>query len=433
MPDVAEPSTLRLAGIPRLGHADASLALLADPYRFITRHCKAFGSDLFETRLLLQPAICMTGADLAGLFYDASRFRREGAAPEALQATLFGKGVVQGLDDDRHRIRKALFLSLRSAPRLADLESQVRHAWEQAIPGWSAAGRVALYRAIQPVLTRAACAWAGVPLADGDLTRRSRQLTLLFDGAASGIVPHLQARRARWQAERWLGKLVEEFRQGQSSLPAGSIAQAFACHRDAAGRLLAARVVAAELLNVLRPTVAVSVYIAFVAHALQAQPAWRERLADLATEVDPVPPVDVLAFVQEVRRHYPFFPAVVARVRESFEWRGLHFTQGRRILLDLYGTNHDPRWWAEPQCFSPERWLQGSPGIYEFIPQGGGEAAVHHRCPGEDVAVRLMMLAVRMLLRRMRYEVPAQDLALAMNRLPAIPRDGFIIDRVRMA
>jgi hypothetical protein len=45
----------------------------------------------------------------------------------------------------------------------------------------------------------------------------------------------------------------------------------------------------------------------------------------------------------------------------------------------------------------------------------------------------LMMLATLMLLRRMRCDVPVQDLSLAMNRLPAIPRGGFVIDHVRAA
>jgi fatty-acid peroxygenase len=433
MPGVIDrPSQMHL-GMPRIDGWDSSLQMLADPYRFIGRQCKVLGSDLFETRLLLQPTICMTGEQMAKLFYDPARFRREGAAPEALQATLFGKGVVQGLDDEVHRNRKALFLMLRSPARLADLEGQVRRAWEQAIPAWSSAGPVVLYRIMQPVLTRAVCSWAGVPLPEADLMRRCRQLTLLFDGAASGMREHLQARRARWQAERWLAALVEQSREGRARLLPGSIAQAFIAHRDAAGQLMPARIVAAELLNVLRPAVAVSVYIVCVAHALQANPAWRERLADSLTLGNSAHSGEALGFVQEVRRHYPFFPAVVARVREAFAWNGLQFAKGRRALLDLYGTNHDPRCWQEPHSFRPERWLEGTPGPFEFIPQGGGEAAVHHRCPGEDVALRLMMLAALMLLRRMRYDVPAQDLSLAMNRLPAIPRDGFVIDRVRAA
>src|SRR3546814_7119834 len=86
---------------------------------------------------------------------------------------------------------------------------------------------------------------------------------------------------------------------------------------------MASRVAGVELLNVLRPTVATAVYITFLAHALDTHPAWRERLTDSSSSEE-------LAFVEEVRRFYPFFPAVAAIVREQFEWRGHRFPQGRR-------------------------------------------------------------------------------------------------------
>jgi fatty-acid peroxygenase len=414
--------------IPRLGQWDSTFPLLADPYRFIARNCLQQRSDVFETRLQLQPTLCMTGPKAAELFYDPMRFRRDGAAPEPLKATLFGKGAVQGLDGARHHQRKALLLSITSADRLADLEGHVRFNWERARRDWSATGRVTLYRALQPVLTRAVCDWAGVPLAESDTGRRTRQLTALFDGAASGLFNHVGARIARLRAERWLASLIEASRDQSAPLAAGSIARAVSEHQEERREALPPRIAAVELLNILRPTVAVSVYITFLAHALHAEPGWRKRLAEQLAGNDSG---DALAFVQEVRRHYPFFPAVVARVRHPFDWNGMHFPPGRRTLLDLYGTDHDPRSWEDPFEFRPERWRGRQPGRFEFVPQGGGEAASGHRCPGEDLATRLMLLALQLLLQ-LRYEVPAQDLAIAMDRLPAIPREGFIIDRVRL-
>src|SRR5438874_6581565 len=45
-------------------------------------------------------------------------FQRAGAAPEALRATLFGKGGVQTLDGASHRRRKALFVAWTRADRV---------------------------------------------------------------------------------------------------------------------------------------------------------------------------------------------------------------------------------------------------------------------------------------------------------------------------
>jgi fatty-acid peroxygenase len=183
-------------------------------------------------------------------------------------------------------------------------------------------------------------------------------------------------------------------------------------------------VAAVELLNVLRPTVAVSVFITFAAVALHQHPACRQQLE--AGENDYAE-----MFVQEVRRFYPFFPMVGALVRHDFEWKGYPFPQGQQVLLDLYGTDHDPRIWQEPEVFRSERFRQWEGSPFDFIPQGGGDHHLHHRCPGEWITLELMKGALRFLAGRITYEVPEQDLAIDYSRLPALPRSRFIISNVR--
>jgi fatty-acid peroxygenase len=187
--------------------------------------------------------------------------------------------------------------------------------------------------------------------------------------------------------------------------------------------LLPSRVAAVELLNVLRPTVAVAAWIVFAALALHSHAAMRARLADGDERF-------AEAFVQEVRRVYPFFPGVIARARTEFEWRGYRFPGGCMTILDLYGTDHDARAWDDPLHFHPERFLDAPPDPYAFVPQGGGDERVHHRCPGERVAVRLTMLAAQRL-ARLHYDVRPQDLAIAWRRLPAVPRTGFVMSGIR--
>lgn len=420
---------LRSAGrIPTLGGWDSTLALRADPYRFIARRCAELDTDVFRTRLLLRPALCLSGEAAAALFYDPERFQREGAAPGALRATLFGQGTVQSLDGAAHHARKALFLASTTPGAVDTLVGRVRTAWEQAVPAWTRAGSFSLYRAMQPILTRGVLAWSGVPRNERDLPARTRELVALFDAAAGGPLAHLQARLARRRLEQQLAGWIEDLRAGRIDVDPQLPVWQVAGHVDADGLPLPAPVAAAELLNLLRPTVAVAVWITFVAHALHAQPRWA-----VALRSDPYG-AQAQAFVQEVRRHYPFFPAVVARVRVPFEWRGLHFPQGVRALLDIHGTNHDPRAWHDAQSFRPERWIGVPQRGSAFISQGGGDVATQHRCPGEDVALRLMLLAVEMLTGRLRYDVVRpQDLRLDMRRLPALPRDGLRITRVALA
>ncbi len=412
--------------MPRARGFDSTWALLRDPYRFISLESRRLGTDAFETRLLLQRTVCLTGPAAAELFYDPYRFERQGAAPGLLLATLFGHGGVQGLDGAAHRHRKALFQATTDPAHVRGLVEQARVAWLEALPQWADAGTVSLYRALQPVLTRAVCRWAGVPLPEAHLHRRTAQLTALFDTAASGLVQHLWSRWARWQTEAWLMDLIRRARNGEPVFSPGTPADAVVRHRDLGGQLLQPRVAAVELLNLLRPTVAVSVFIAFAAQALAR---WPDRAEALVRSSDAG---DALAFVQEVRRHCPFFPAVVARVKRNFEWQGLPFVAGHRAVLDLYGTNHDPRTWSDPDIFRPERWRQQTPTRFEFVPQGGARAASHHRCPGEDVTVHLMLLALDMLLHRMAYGVAPASLATRMTRLPAVPVGGVRMIHVRL-
>lgn len=143
---------------------DSTLAFVSDPYRFIAKRCQRYQSDLFETRLLLQRTICMTGPELASLFYDANRFVRRGAMPRAVQKTLLGLGGVQGLDNDAHHHRKQMFMSLMTPEAINRLVHLTATEWETSIRRWGSVQDVALYPELDGLLTRAVCAWAGVPL-----------------------------------------------------------------------------------------------------------------------------------------------------------------------------------------------------------------------------------------------------------------------------
>ena len=83
-----------------------------------------------------------------GAFYDPGRFQRQGAAPEPLRATLFGKGAVQGLDGAAHRQRKSLFVDVLDADAVSRLAGGLRREWEAALPGWERAGSISLYPAL---------------------------------------------------------------------------------------------------------------------------------------------------------------------------------------------------------------------------------------------------------------------------------------------
>ncbi|WP_200216111.1 cytochrome P450 [Micromonospora coerulea] len=404
---------------------ESTLAFLREGYRFIGARCDRYGSDVFQTRLLLVPTICLRGRPAAELFYDNDRFRRKAAMPMRAQRTLTGVGGVQGLDDAAHRDRKAMLMSVLTPTAIRQLGQLFDDEWRARIPVWERSGRVVLYDEVARMLTRAVCAWAGVPLADSDVARRTTELHAMIEAPAAVGPQHWRGLLGRRRAERWIGDIVDRARAGSLPAPAGSALRVIAEHRDERGHPLPRRIAAVDLLNILRPTVAVDRFVVFAALALHDHPQWRERVRgdEAATE----------SFVQEVRRYYPFFPAAAARVRRSFDWAGHHFPRGRRVLFDLYGTNHHPELWPGPEQFRPDRFAGWRGDPFSLVPQGGGDHLTGHRCAGEWLTIELLKRAVTNLTSAMSYRVPPQDLTVNLRRMPALPPSGFLIDGVRPA
>lgn len=317
-----------------------------------------------------------------------------------------------------------MFMSLMAPKRIEQLAALIAREWRRFAQRWRSRESVFLYE-IQELLTCAVCAWAGIPLAEAEVKRRTRELTALFDYAGSVGPKHWWSRLARKRADGWIERLVAEIRAGHVQPPQESASYVIAFHRDLEGNLLSPRIAAVEIINVIRPTVAVAVFITFIAHALHEHPELRARLESGGERYREL-------FVQEIRRYYPFFPAVAALVCHDFEWKGHRFPRGRRVMLDLYGTNHDASTWRAPEEFRPERFEQWDGSPFNFIPQGGGDHYAHH-CLGEWIAIALMKLAVDVLVRQIKYDVPQQDLRIDFARLPAIPRSRFVMCNVREA
>ncbi len=247
---------------------------------------------------------------------------------------------------------------------------------------------IVLFDLATEALCRAVCAWSGVSLRESEVASRTADFISMIEAGGRVGVAQWRGRLARRRAERWVSGLVRSVREGRLAAPTGSVLETVARQVDARGEQLRERVAAVELLNVLRPTVAVAYYITFTALALQSHVEARRALLDGSCEP--------LWFVQEVRRSYPFFPFVAARTREPFEWGGYRFPVGTRTLLDLYGTNHDARSWPEPERFMPERFREWEGDPFALIPQGAGDTATGHRCPGETVTIELMQMALEM-------------------------------------
>lgn len=410
--------------IPKEEGLDNTLNVLKEGYLYITNRATGFQSNIFETRLLGEKAICMRGEEAAQLFYDNEKFVREGAAPKRVLKTLFGENGVQTLDGEEHHHRKAMFMSLMSREGLQKIREITNKHWGLAVGRWETKKEIEIYEESQEILCRIACEWAGVPLAMDEVKEKSEWLGAMIEATAAIGVAHMKGKRARSKAEKWIKGLVEEVREGTIQPAEDTALYSFSWHRDLTGELLDPEIAAVEVLNIIRPIVAVSIYITFTALAVIQQPEERQKLASGDESY-------LQNFVQEVRRFYPFFPFTGARVKEDFTWQGYEFKKDELTLLDLYGTNHHPDLWDQPEQFRPDRFKDWRGTPFNFIPQGGGDYDTGHRCAGEFITIEIMKESLDYLANKMSYEIPEQDFSYSFNDMPALPHSNIVLKNVR--
>lgn len=410
---------------PREEGMDHSLSLLREGYMYIPNRKKSFASNIFETRLLGQSAICMSGEKAAELFYDEEKFMRNGVAPKRLQKTLFGEEGVQTLDDETHRHRKLMFMSLMTKGRLEVLHEITEVQWQLAAKKWEQMEQIILYDEAKEIMCRVACEWGGVPIKGEDLKEKTEQLAALFESPAALGPQHWKGRHARKQIEQWLGGLVKQVRDGSLTPPEGTALREISLHKDLEDKWLDEKIAAVEVANILRPIVAIAIYIDFTALAIHHYPEQKEKLETAGAQYFQM-------FVQEVRRFYPFFPMAAAKVRKDFVWEGYLFKEGTLALLDLYGTNHDSELWENPDVFNPYRFSGWDKSPFDFIPQGGGDYMMGHRCAGEFVTIEIMEVSLNYLVNHLTYQLPEQDLSYSLVSMPSIPKSGIIMKSIRV-
>lgn len=412
---------------PPMASWECTFPLIRSGYPYISSQCRRLETNLFRSRLMLKKTLFLRGEEAAELFYDNELFTRVNAAPKRLKKTLFGEGGVQGLEGKVHQQRKALFLSLMSQSRIDELIHLVEQYWQLRLTYWESQASIILLDEFHHILCRAACAWCGIPLHNADAPEMTKKLVLMIEGGAAIGPKYWSSRRARRLTENTLIDMINQYREGIQDVDQSLPFATFANFRADQGKPLPSRIVAVELINIIRPIVAVARYMVFAVMAMFEQPRCHEKLKY----------VDSSAyrrhFIQEVRRYYPFFPFLAAQVKTDFTWHGYRFKRGWQAILDIYGTNHDSDRWAKPDQFFPERFEQEETDLHQFamIPQGGSNHATQHRCPGEWITLALIDLVIEKFVQQLRYDIPLQDLTVDLNVIPARPRSGLIISNVR--
>ncbi|HEX3022076.1 MAG TPA: cytochrome P450, partial [Lachnospiraceae bacterium] len=289
---------------------ECSPMLYMEGYKFIQNRCRKLGSNIFEARLLGKKVIFVSGADAAKVFYNTKYFKRKGVAPKLVQKTLFGEHGVQGLDGPDHDLRKFMFMTIMTPKNMMKLSMIMDKHLHLYANKWVQKDKILLFDQMQELLTEVACQWAGIPLSESEIGLRADDMGKMVDGFGSIGPRCIQGMLARKRSELWMRDIVNRIRRSSILLDKECAAYIIAWHRNAKGELLSPQVAAVELINIIRPIVAIATYITFGAMAMEEYKDFYEKMQTGDEEF-------AHNFVQEVRRFYPFAPFVGAIVKKN--------------------------------------------------------------------------------------------------------------------
>jgi len=144
-----------------------------------------------------------------------------------------------------------------------------------------------------------------------------------------------------------------------------------------------------------------------VAWAVERLVRHPDALARLLAEIDAGEGEDYLAaVVNETLRVRPVVPIVARLLTEQLQVGDRMLPAGTRVVPSIYLTNRNPRAYAAPKEFRPERFLESAPDTFAWIPFGGGI----RRCIGASFAQLEMRLMLRTMLAEHEPRVPDRSL-----------------------
>ena len=149
--------------------------------------------------------------------------------------------------------------------------------------------------------------------------------------------------------------------------------------------------------------------MAWTWHLLGTSPDAEARLHDeldtvLAGRVptmDDVPKLEwTRAIISESMRLFPPAWTMGRRVLQDHALGSHTVEKDSLVILSQWVVHHDPRWWSEPEAFTPERWMAPTDRPkYSYFPFGGGTRV----CIGEAFAWTEAILLLATIAQRWRF------------------------------
>ncbi len=160
--------------------------------------------------------------------------------------------------------------------------------------------------------------------------------------------------------------------------------------------------------------------LAWAWERLVRTPEAHERLRE-AVRTETNAEENVEAVIVEGMRSRPVIPIIGRRV--AVPWRlGEYVVPAKQaVSISILLVHHRPDLYPDPFAFRPERWLEHSPGTYEWLPFGGGT----RRCLGASLAMAEQRVVLEAMARRLDLKADRPEPEHAQHRnVTMIPGRG---------
>jgi cytochrome P450 len=329
-------------------------------------------------------------------------------------ATVMGESSVIVLTGPEHMRQRKLLLPPFHGERMREYEQVIVEATRRDMAGWPLCRPMALQphtRAITlEVIVRAVFgveAERMAPLREAIARLLEPLRTLQILRTALSMPQRGRPGGAFGAALDALDVLIYEELARRRGLPdleqRGDILSLLLQARDEAGAQMSNEELRDELVTLLlagHETTATS-----VAWAIERLVRHPDKLARLQAEIDAGESDKYMtAVVNETLRVRPVVPIVVRVLQDELRVGSRVLPRGTRVTPSIWLTNHNPRVYERPEEFVPERYLDGAPDTFSWIPFGGGI----RRCIGASFAQLEMRLMLRTVLGELEPSLPAR-------------------------
>jgi cytochrome P450 len=387
--------------------------MLLRPVEFAERCRRRYG-DTFRVHFLPAGEVVMISdpRSLKRLF-GADRVNTLAPGRNFARVPLLGRRSVLLLTGDEHLHRRKLMLPPFHGERMRAYEAMIERATERELASWPLGARFALHPRMQAITLDVILA-AVFGVGEGRREELRRNLVEVLAATRSPAAIGITIRRVAWvprfrrirrllaRTDELLGEEIAERRADAALAEREDMLSLLAAARFDDGSSMDDAELRDQLMTLLlagHETTATA--LAWTFELLFRHPSEHERARAAAAAGDDAK-LDAVA--TEALRLRPVVPFTGRIVLEPAELGGYELPEGTVVLASIWLAHTREASFPDPYAFRPERFANGGPDTYAWIPFGGGT----RRCLGAAFAQMEMRVVLRTVLRAAVLE-PATD------------------------